>query len=100
MRRTTDKSKSLKKRVLEIIEELDLYEISLILNLIMIMRACEIPLKMNYHISHIIKEAITNVIKHAKATSLKVDINGKDGLLYIEIEDDGIGFSLALNNGK
>jgi signal transduction histidine kinase len=43
----------------------------------------------------IVQEAITNVIKHARATTCTVDVVWRAELLKITIEDDGIGFEVA-----
>ncbi|TMC32838.1 MAG: hypothetical protein E6J28_14540 [Chloroflexi bacterium] len=45
-------------------------------------------------IAHVIKESITNVVRHAKATSVRVRVEYPDGQIRVTIHDDGIGFSL------
>jgi signal transduction histidine kinase len=46
----------------------------------------------------ILQESLNNVVKHAKATSVKVIFEAKDGAGELAIEDNGIGFDpLALN---
>jgi len=40
----------------------------------------------------IVQEAITNALKHAKASEISVQINQIEGILGIIIEDNGIGF--------
>lgn len=92
LRRSTEKKQTLKSRVEEVFEELNIDEI-IDFTFHYDYKGYEIPIKIKYHISHIIKEAVTNVIKHAQATTLVVHISGKDDLLIIEIKDDGIGFS-------
>lgn len=44
-----------------------------------------------------IQELINNVIKHARAHNVLVQLSCHDGLLNVVVEDDGIGFS---ENGK
>jgi signal transduction histidine kinase len=39
----------------------------------------------------IVQEALTNVVRHADATSVRVRIGAKEGDLAIEVEDDGAG---------
>ena len=39
----------------------------------------------------IVAEALTNVVKHAHATRAEVSAALKDGMLHIEVRDDGIG---------
>ena len=50
------------------------------------------------NIYRILQEAINNVIKHANAKSLNLDIIQSDSELFIIIKDDGQGFSK--NNSK
>jgi signal transduction histidine kinase len=54
------------------------------------------------NIFRIIQEIITNIIKHAKATEINIDINLFDDILTIIIEDNGIGFNVnkKLNSKK
>lgn len=40
----------------------------------------------------IFKEAINNIVKHAEATFVKVEINKKDDDIFLSIEDNGKGF--------
>lgn len=42
----------------------------------------------------IIQEAVTNIVKYAKASKVRVSISVEDGNLYLTVEDNGIGFSL------
>ncbi len=40
-----------------------------------------------------VQEALTNISKHAACTQVKLDISDFDGVLTVEISDDGRGFS-------
>ncbi len=40
-----------------------------------------------------IQESVTNVIKHAKAKALKVDVSKSEGMIKVLIEDNGCGFN-------
>lgn len=40
----------------------------------------------------IVQEQLTNIIKHAKATSAEISIENKGGFVLLEISDNGIGF--------
>lgn len=51
------------------------------------------PLLIENVASMCLKEAVTNVVKHSKATMCKVSIQELSGELRIVIEDDGIGIS-------
>jgi signal transduction histidine kinase len=48
----------------------------------------------------IVQEALTNVVKHARATSCRVALRRQDQRLNLTIEDDGIGFDLAPADSK
>lgn len=41
----------------------------------------------------IIQESLTNVRKHARATTVRVDVRKRDGQLAVTISDDGLGFN-------
>ena len=43
----------------------------------------------------IAQEAITNVVRHAQATSVTVTLRDSDSGLELSIQDDGVGFDLA-----
>src|SRR5690606_22635335 len=40
-----------------------------------------------------LQEALTNILKHAQARSVRVDLVVTDGQLSLEISDDGVGFT-------
>lgn len=40
----------------------------------------------------IVQEALTNIRKHARATIARVAVRQKDGMLVVQIADDGVGF--------
>lgn len=39
----------------------------------------------------IVQEAVTNVLRHARATSVRIRVAAVDGHLEVEVEDDGVG---------
>ncbi len=43
------------------------------------------------------KEAITNIIRHADATSVHIDLTRRKGILFLRIVDDGKGFGKPVN---
>jgi signal transduction histidine kinase len=47
-----------------------------------------------YRIAH---EALANVIQHAHATTVTVDLRSDDGTVTLEIVDDGVGFDAAVD---
>jgi len=46
---------------------------------------------MELQLVRIIQEALTNIRKHAKATTAKVDLRRRDGILFLSVTDDGVG---------
>lgn len=50
-----------------------------------------LPASMELQLVRIIQEALTNVRKHAKATTATVDLRRRDGILFLTVTDDGVG---------
>jgi len=44
------------------------------------------------HILQIVREGVSNVNRHAGATTAKIDIRAEDSQVRVRIEDDGLGF--------
>jgi len=43
------------------------------------------------HLLLVVKEALNNAVKHAKARSVKIKVNYTENRLEITVEDDGVG---------
>jgi signal transduction histidine kinase len=43
----------------------------------------------------IAQEALTNIVRHARARAVSVDLRRQDGLLHLFVRDDGVGFDVA-----
>jgi signal transduction histidine kinase len=41
----------------------------------------------------LVQEALTNVVKHAAASHARVSVTAHDGVVSIDVQDDGVGFS-------
>jgi len=54
-----------------------------------------IPPDRKRHIFLVFKEAATNAARHAGATRVRVGVSIADGMLLLEVEDDGRGFEVA-----
>ena len=52
------------------------------------------------HLLLILKEAVTNVARHAGATRASIDLTLQDGRLELAIEDDGCGIGRAPGDGR
>jgi signal transduction histidine kinase len=50
------------------------------------------PSKVEATLFRIVQEALTNVIRHAQATQVKIRLSQSDTDILLSIEDDGIGF--------
>lgn len=55
--------------------------------------------KIKVNVFRIVQEAVQNVIKHAKATSIHIEFSLEDVMLQLSVEDDGRGF-IKKNNKK
>lgn len=56
--------------------------------------ACLLPPAHELALYRIVQEALNNIRKHASATSLEVTITYQPDRVSLEIEDDGVGFSV------
>jgi signal transduction histidine kinase len=57
-----------------------------------------IPSPVATNIYRIIQEALTNVLKHAKASRVSIILNCHSGQIIAIVEDDGCGFDLEKPN--
>lgn len=55
----------------------------------------ELPFSLREELYHIVQEALNNVIRHARAQSVRVGIEFGDKTIDLEVYDDGIGFDPA-----
>jgi signal transduction histidine kinase len=39
----------------------------------------------------VVAEALTNVVKHSRARSAEVNVRVEDGVLHLDVRDDGVG---------
>ncbi len=53
-----------------------------------------LPSNIEVALYRVVQEALTNVIKHSKATSVLVSMRREDGLLIVTIKDNGRGFNM------
>jgi signal transduction histidine kinase len=47
------------------------------------------------HLYRIAQEAVTNAVKHSRATKLSISLRARADHFELRVEDDGAGFSLA-----
>ncbi|HTS24952.1 MAG TPA: two-component regulator propeller domain-containing protein [Bryobacteraceae bacterium] len=51
-----------------------------------------LPEEMEQHLLRIAQEAVTNVLKHAEASKIQIQLHTEERKLYLRIQDDGHGF--------
>ena len=51
-------------------------------------------------IFRVAQEAITNVLKHAKAKTLTVRLESKENKVTLLVQDDGVGFDVNADSGN
>jgi len=52
-----------------------------------------LPLEFKRDIFLIFKEALNNIVRHAKAETVNIEVEGRRNRLQLSIQDDGIGFN-------
>lgn len=52
------------------------------------------------HVFRIIQESLSNILRHANATSVKIEIAKRSNELFLHIADNGKGFDLRHDNAK
>jgi signal transduction histidine kinase len=57
--------------------------------------ASELTSKQALNVQRIVQEALTNILKHAKATTVLIEISTQADWMVVRIEDDGIGLQDA-----
>ena len=56
------------------------------------------PLEMEIALFRITQEALNNVVKYAKAEQVKIHLSVAETAVYLQIEDDGVGFEQKQNS--
>ncbi|MBO6793706.1 MAG: sensor histidine kinase [Balneolaceae bacterium] len=59
----------------------------------------KLDMNMRQHIWMIYKELITNAVRHAQSSTVKVTIKQQGNSLYLSVSDDGIGFDIENKSG-
>ncbi len=59
---------------------------------------CAIPPSVSMALFRIAQEAITNVVKHARAKNVFVNVGQKQENIILEVLDDGVGFDVEMIN--
>ena len=59
-----------------------------------------LPAHVVHHLRMIAQEAVTNVLKHARARQLSLALRVGEGALHLVVEDDGRGLGAASTEGQ
>lgn len=54
--------------------------------------AAELDRDLESAVYRLVQESLTNVVKHAEASSVRIAVGASDGALRVQIQDDGKGF--------
>lgn len=54
-----------------------------------------LPQEMETALFRIVQEAITNIVRHAQAETVRIQLWEEGGSVIAEVEDDGVGFDIA-----
>lgn len=57
-------------------------------------RACQLTSEVRHHLFLAFKESLNNVLKHAQATRVQIDMSEGPSVFEIDITDNGCGFSI------
>ncbi|MDY0407829.1 sensor histidine kinase [Paracerasibacillus soli] len=52
------------------------------------------------HIFRIVQESLSNTLRHANATDVKIEISQRNQELFVHIRDNGIGFDINRDKNK
>jgi signal transduction histidine kinase len=58
-------------------------------------RLHNLPKKVEIIVYRLVQECCNNIAKHSQATSVNISASTADGVLRLQVEDDGIGFHVA-----
>lgn len=56
----------------------------------------DIKYEFKLSVFRIVQEQMNNIIKHAKATTVKIELVRNEQLIYLKIQDNGVGFDLNM----
>lgn len=56
--------------------------------------ALELPDEVQTVAFSVVREALTNVVKHAHASRVRVEVSDQEGVLTVEVSDNGVGLSV------
>ncbi len=57
-----------------------------------------VDMEVMHDLRAVLREALTNVARHAEATSVEVDLTAADGRLRLDVTDNGVGIGVPVRN--
>lgn len=61
---------------------------------------CRLTVNEEFHILHVLREALSNVVRHANASRVEISLNFQSsGTIIIIVDDDGIGYTATEASG-
>lgn len=99
LKRATDANYSLKERITEIFDELNIKD-KLKVKFVYNNDDDKLSVTKLYHLTLIIKEALSNVMKHSDAKNLSLNIERTLTKITIIIKDDGRGFNIEQHHSN
>ena len=61
---------------------------------------CEVSAVQSLELLRILQEALTNVLKHSRASQVSIDLQHEDGRVTLRVEDNGVGFGVDSVEGN
>ena len=55
---------------------------------------CRLPAEIERALYNAVREALTNVVRHARASRVRIELYQADSVIYCSVWDDGIGFDV------
>jgi PAS domain S-box-containing protein len=59
----------------------------------------EMDTELHLTLYRIVQEQLTNIMKHAKARTVSIELEEKDASMHLLIQDDGVGFDMSQKTG-
>ena len=89
----------LKEAITEMIDKINLSgKIKIVFRFAVTGKKIQLKSEDKIAIYRIVQEQINNIIKHAHAKNVMIDINLKSSIVYLLLEDDGKGFNIKKTN--
>ena len=59
-----------------------------------------VPAERRVEIVQVLREALANAVRHARASTITISGHLKGGRLVLQVADDGVGFDLAVGSAE